>query len=104
MAWRMSKEQESNLAWIMHGLTVLGLSLATWLGAKVYDKVDDMYWLVKVHEREINAMKEDFKEERRKEEKENEEKKKEFEKLNSDYAILRENYNDLKRQLKMGDQ
>lgn len=88
MAWRMSKEQESNLAWIMRGLTVLGLSLATWLGAKVYDKVDDMYWLVKVHEEQIIELK-----------KESERKEKEMERIKTDYAILRENYFEIKDEI-----
>lgn len=88
MAWRMSKEQENNLAWIMRGLTVLGLSLATWLGAKVYDKVDDMYWLVKVHEDKIIELK-----------KESERKDKQIEKIVYDYAILRENYFEIKAEL-----
>jgi len=88
MAWRMSKEQENNLAWIMRGLTVLGLSLATWLGAKVYDKVDDMYWLVKIHETQIIELK-----------KESDRKDKEIEKMVSDYAILRENYFEIKAEI-----
>ena len=88
MAWRMSKEQENNLAWIMRGLTVLGLSLTTWLGAKVYDKVDDMYWLVKVHETQIIELK-----------RESERKDKEIEKMVSDYAILRENYFEIKAEI-----
>lgn len=92
MAWRMSKEQENNLAWIMRGLTVLGLSLATWLGAKVYDKVDDMYWLVKVHEDKIIELK-----------KESERKDKQIEKIVYDYAILRENYFEIKAELTRKD-
>jgi cell division protein FtsB len=88
MAWRMSQQQQDNLAWIMRGLTVLGLSLATWLGAKVYDKVDSMYWLVKVHEEQIIELK-----------KESERKEKEMERIKTDYAILRENYFEIKSRL-----
>jgi len=88
MAWRMSQQQQDNLAWIMRGLTVLGLSLATWLGDKVYDKVDSMYWLVKVHEEQIIELK-----------KESERKEKEMERIKTDYAILRENYFEIKSRL-----
>lgn len=88
MAWRMSQQQQDNLAWIMRGLTVLGLSLATWLGAKVYDKVDSMYWLVKVHEEQIIELK-----------KQSEKQEKEVERLKTDYAVLRENYYEVKARL-----
>lgn len=72
----------------MRGLTVLGLSLATWLGAKVYDKVDSMYWLVKVHEEQIIELK-----------KQSEKQEKEVERLKTDYAVLRENYYEVKARL-----
>lgn len=99
----MSKEQENSLAWVFRIVTTALLGAASFLGASIYNKVDEMHWLVKVHESEIKALKEDFKEHKQDTDKENEEKKKEYEKLNSDYAILRENYNDLKRQINRGE-
>ncbi len=88
MAWRMSQQQQENLAWIMRGLNILGLSLATWLGGRVYQKVEDIHKLVIIHEVEINQLKKD-----------SEKQEKENEKTKTEYAILRENYYEIKARL-----
>lgn len=89
---RMSKEQENNLAWVFRIITTALLGAASFLGASVYNKVDDMYWLVKVHEEQIIELR-----------KQNDKKDKEIENLKMQDAILRENYFEIKQRLTTAD-
>lgn len=88
----MSKEQENNLAWVFRIITTALLGAASFLGASVYNKVDDMYWLVKVHEEQIIELR-----------KQNDKKDKEIENLKMQDAILRENYFEIKQRLTTAD-
>lgn len=85
---RMSKEQENNLAWVSRIITITLLGAASLLGHSVYNKVDDMYWLVKVHEEQIIQLR-----------KQNEQKDKEIEYLKMQDAIIKENYYELKQRV-----
>lgn len=96
---RMSKEQQDYLAWIMRGLTILGITVLSWIGKEMYNKVDAIYRFTTIHDVEISALKQKVIDM----EKKDEEEKKELINLQLQVAVLKENYYEIKKILNEGE-